>query len=195
MVAPFNSPLDLTLEGSDAEVARQLARSLRGSGARPLHLHCDAACQIDDPEAFAAWATLLTSAPAPRFAAFPQAELGPRGLALMLTSTCAFVGPETRLASNWQNLPGLCVLARAWLPAAMVPALGLGGGDLLEAICRTGAIQRHDDPQGAAATAASQATGPIGQHLVAAARAAAELPFAEAFEFDVLNHIHTTGVR
>ena len=119
-------PVELTLEGPDAEVARQLARSLRGSGTRPLHLHCEAAHPVDDAEAFATWVRLLASAPAPRFAALPQAELGPRGLAVMLSASCVFIGRETRLSADWQELPGLCVLARAWLPPAMVPGL-LGG--------------------------------------------------------------------
>ena len=188
-------PVELTLEGPDAEVARQLARSLRGSGTRPLHLHCEAAHPVDDAEAFATWVRLLASAPAPRFAALPQAELGPRGLAVMLSASCVFIGRETRLSADWQELPGLCVLARAWLPPAMVPALLLGGGDLLETLCRLGAVHRHEDPQSAAAAAASRATGTLGPRLAAAARAAAELPFAEAFDFDVLNHIHTTGAR
>ncbi len=128
----------------------------------------------------AEWAGLLDTARVP-VAVAATGPVGPRGLALMLLADIAVATPDAAASEDLRAMPGLSALA--------VRCLGSAGrrcifSDPLTVMEAQGHLLRATDP--VAEAEVLLAALPAGARP--ALNAARHLPFAEALEFDLLQH-------
>ena len=169
--------LHLELSGADAALAAALRKTLRTPGSGALALHGDLSVDLDEAGAAAGWLALVLQAPRPVILRC-EGVIGQRGLALMLAADRTSLAPAAALAANWRDAPGLAALAMRRGGPALARALLLGDEDSTARLVELG-LASHETAE-ALATAFDDGWGRRKRSL----RAALELPFNEALDFE-----------
>jgi enoyl-CoA hydratase/carnithine racemase len=189
MPSPANAfaALELAVGESDAGLLariKRIARSLADAGG--LSIGGSYGSGIDDIVAFGEWVALLAALPVPVVAVVTDA-IGPRGWAVLLAADQVVIGPGAQAQSDWRETPGLTALLHRRLgPLGARRLLFRDSGDPLAALVEAGLAVRTSDPAALVATMADRLGTPTqGRRRKRVLAAAAELPFAEAFAFDL----------
>lgn len=138
-----------------------------------------------DEAAYVAWLSLLADG-RPFLCMSGKGRMGPHGLALMLACDMAVLSPDATCGTQPAAAPGLVALARRRLGAAAMRRLLLHRRDPVHCLSELGQITFDADPDAAVKDSISRLGGPVAAAaLRSAMRAAEELSFAEACDFEI----------
>ncbi len=180
-------------EAGDAAVLRATRTAIR-QGAGVLHFSGALEKAADDHEAFVAWIGTLVEA-RPFLCVSGGGTIGCYGLALILACDLAVLSPGSRCEADLRSAPGLVALARRRLGHAGARRLLFGGADPVRTLAESGEVALDEAPAAAARTRVTILGGAAAAAgLRGTLRAAEELPFAEACEFDAWSRtLHKGG--
>ncbi|MBM6594424.1 hypothetical protein [Microvirga pudoricolor] len=174
-----------TLSTGATDAPSQLRRLLRvAAPPQVLVIDGDFSGSFADPSEANDLISVLTDANLPVIAA-PSGSIGPQGAAILLLCDQVVLEAGAALSGHWRDGPCLAALAHRRLGPLLARAIFFDDRtDLLDILADAGIAKKADDPGGSLDSILSRLGGRSASMAKRALKAAAELPFREALNYD-----------